>query len=300
MKALICPPFLPMRPPLQIEKLEAVFSAMGSAVKGPGRIYVTGGATALLYGWRSMTVDVDLKADPEPAGFFEAIAVLKDQLAVNIELACLFEFIPELPGWQDRSLFIARHGLIDFYHYDPYSQALSKLERGHARDLADVENMLRAGLIGKEPLFQHFLKIEPQLIRYPALDPESFRQFMVAFCNPPPAQAPNFFSLMHPNEADLLDDLPGAKQVRQGLVDFQQGRTSIFACLVHMASPRLIRAGLMEASSRRDTTAEIELYQLLSESEGRSAFSACNALAREVISFQHALDHRLSRQQRPA
>ena len=162
---------------------------MGSAVKGPGRIYITGGATALLYGWRNMTVEVDLKADPEPAGLFEAIAVLKDQLAVNIELACPSDFIPELPGWQDRSLFIARHGLVDFYHYDPYSQALSKLERGHTRDLGDVEDMLHSGLIGKDPLFQHFLKIEPQLIRYPALDPASFRRTIVEFCTNPPGPA---------------------------------------------------------------------------------------------------------------
>lgn len=61
-----------MRPPVQIEKLTAVMSAMGRTVKTPGRVYLTGGATALLHGWRPMTVDVDLKADPEPAGFFEA------------------------------------------------------------------------------------------------------------------------------------------------------------------------------------------------------------------------------------
>ena len=180
-------PSLPMRPPVQIEKLEALFSAMGRSVEGPGRIYLTGGATALLHGWRSMTVDVDLKADPEPPGFFEAIAVLKEQLAVNIELACPSDFIPELPGWRERSLFIAKHGPIDFYHYDPYSQALSKLERGHDRDLADVENMLRFGLIRKETLLHYFLEIEPRLIRYPALDPESFRRIIVEFCNPPPS-----------------------------------------------------------------------------------------------------------------
>ena len=74
---------------------------------------------------------------------------MKEQLAVNIELACPADFIPELPDWRLRSLFIAKHGLIDFYHYDPYSQALPKLERGHARDLADVEDMLRSGLILK-------------------------------------------------------------------------------------------------------------------------------------------------------
>lgn len=172
-----------MRPPVQIEKLEALMSAMGRSVKSPGRVYLTGGATALLQGWRPMTVDVDLKADPEPAGFFEAIAVLKEELAVNIELACPSDFIPELPGWRNRSLFIARHGQIDFYHYDPYSQALSKLERSHSRDLADVEAMVRTALIRQDLLLLHFSEIEPRLIRYPALDPASFRRVVEAFCN---------------------------------------------------------------------------------------------------------------------
>jgi hypothetical protein len=178
-----------MRPPVQIAKLEALMSAMGRAVTSAGRIYLTGGATALLHGWRPMTVDVDLKADPEPAGLFEAIAVLKDALAVNIELASPSDFIPELPHWRERSLFIARHGLIDFYHYDPYSQALSKLERGHSRDLVDVASMLRSGLIRREFLFQQFLLIEAQLIRYPALDPCSFRQVVEDFCNATPDAA---------------------------------------------------------------------------------------------------------------
>ena len=171
-----------MRSPVQIKKLETLMAALGRRVKSSGRIYLTGGATALLHGWRPMTVDVDLKADPEPAGFFEAIAVLKDELEVNIELASPDDFIPPLPNWRERSLFIARHGLLDFYHYDPYSQALSKLERGHTRDLTDVAAMLQSGLIRRDLLFQQFLQIGPLLIRYPALDPKSFRTAVVEFC----------------------------------------------------------------------------------------------------------------------
>jgi len=172
-----------MRPPVQIEKLEALMAAMGRTVNSPGCIYLTGGATALLHGWRPMTVDVDMKADPEPAGFFEAIAILKDTLAVNIELASPADFIPELPQWRERCLFIARHGLIDFYHYDPYSQALSKLERRHSRDLLDVRAMLHSGLIRRDLLLLQFEQIEPLLIRYPALDSGSFRQAVEEFCN---------------------------------------------------------------------------------------------------------------------
>lgn len=178
-----------MRPPVQLEKLLCLMEALGRRVKSPGRIYLTGGATALLHGWRPMTVDVDLKADPEPGGLFEAIAVLKDELAVNIELACPSDFIPELPGWRERCLFIASHGKLEYYHYDPYSQALSKIERGHPRDLKDAEAMLRAGLIRPELLFDLFQEIEPQLIRYPSLDPASFRTAVMAFCGNDPDHA---------------------------------------------------------------------------------------------------------------
>ncbi|MFM7182292.1 MAG: DUF6036 family nucleotidyltransferase [Verrucomicrobiales bacterium] len=172
-----------MRQPLDIDKLKAFMVAMGGRTKGPGKIYLTGGATALLHGWRSMTVDVDIKADPEPSGYFESIAMIKDELSVNVELASPSDFIPELPDWRERSLFIARHGQLDFYHYDPYSQALSKLERGHGRDHADVESMLHNGLIEKKLLMVLFSGIEPALIRYPALDPESFRNTVEVFCN---------------------------------------------------------------------------------------------------------------------
>ena len=39
-----------------------------------------------LEGWRSATVDLDLKLDPEPEGVFAAIARIKEELDVNVEL----------------------------------------------------------------------------------------------------------------------------------------------------------------------------------------------------------------------
>lgn len=156
---------------------------MGRKTKGPGKIYLTGGATALLHGWRPMTVDVDLKADPEPSGYFESIASIKKELELNVELASPSDFIPELPGWQERSLFIGRYGQIEFYHYDPYSQALAKLERGHSRDLVDVNAMLREKLIFKKKLLSLFNEIEVKLIRYPSLDPASFQKTVENFCS---------------------------------------------------------------------------------------------------------------------
>jgi len=173
-----------MREPVDRVKFERALRELAAEVRGPADIYVTGGGTAVLEGWRPTTVDLDLKAIPEPAGFFEAIAVLKERLDVNIELASPDDFIPELPGWRDRSQFIARHGQINFFHYDLYSQALSKIERGHPRDVTDVKAMLERGLIDRDKLLGLFSAIEPKLIRYPAIEPTILRRAVLAFCRP--------------------------------------------------------------------------------------------------------------------
>ena len=115
-----------------------------------------------------------MRADPEPAGFFEELPRLKEQLAINIELASPPDFIPVLPGWRERSVFIARHGRLDFFHYDFHSQALAKIERWHERDRGDVERMLDSGLVEKSRLAEFFAMIEPALLRYPAIDPPAF------------------------------------------------------------------------------------------------------------------------------
>ncbi len=158
-------------------------AALGGSVSGEGCVYLAGGATAVLQGWRPMTIDIDLKPDPEPPGLFEALAVLKDELDVNIELASPDQFVPAIPGWRERSLFIARHGPVQFFHYDPYGQVLAKLQRRHDRDLQDVRSFLRSGLIQTSRLWEMFQQIEPQLIRYPAIDSATFRAAVREFCD---------------------------------------------------------------------------------------------------------------------
>jgi hypothetical protein len=138
-------------------------------------VYLTGGASAVLLEWRDSTIDVDLKLVPDSDELLRAIARLKNDLNINIELAAPDQFIPEVPGWQHRSRFIERHGRVSFFHYDLYSQALSKVERGHAKDRADVEAMAKRGLIHSDELLRLFEEIEPRLYLYPAIDAASFR-----------------------------------------------------------------------------------------------------------------------------
>ena len=99
---------------------------------------------------------------------------------------------------------------------------------------------------------------------------------------------------MNPNPSELLHGLPGAERILEGLRDYQENRLTMAACLVRMARRRLGKAGLMEVSPPCDDGAELDLYHLLSH-EGNHVHSRYNALIRELISFEHALDHRLSR-----
>lgn len=177
-----------MRRLVDAGRIRRFMKALGDEAESDVRLYFTGGATAVLMGWRPSTVDVDVKIDPEADRLFRALPELKERLELNVELASPDHFIPEVPGWQERSQFIAREGRISFYHYDLYSQALSKIQRGFAKDLGDVEEMLRQGLIDRAELLRRFEQIEPHLYRFPAIDPATFRRSVERIAHPKGSQ----------------------------------------------------------------------------------------------------------------
>lgn len=177
-----------MRAEATAAKVRTLMEQLGLRSRGPGRVYLTGGATALLEGWRASSVDVDLKLDPEPEGAFDALAELKDELDLNIELAAPDQFIPPLTGWRERSRYIGTWGKVDFFHYDPYSQALSKIERGHARDLTDARELVQRNMVDVAELEHRFAEIRGELKRYPAIDVRAFetklKQFVASMPKP--------------------------------------------------------------------------------------------------------------------
>lgn len=164
-----------MRQLTDAARLREFMRLLGRRTRAAGRVYLVGGACAVLHDWRSTTIDIDIDLDPGLDALLREIPAIKEELQVNVELASPAHFIPELPGWRDRSPFVVREGTIDFHHYDFYAQALSKIERGHARDVDDLREMAARGLIDSSRLVVFFDTIEPQLYRYPAVDAASFR-----------------------------------------------------------------------------------------------------------------------------
>jgi hypothetical protein len=170
-----------MRELADAARIRRFMEALGAAAPREGTCYLVGGGTAVLLGWRPTTIDVDIELDPEQDEILRALPAIKDELRINVELASPRHFIPLPAGWQERSPSVGREGRLTFKHFDLYSQALAKLERGHAMDLEDARVMLDRGLVEADRLRAAFDAIEPQLYRFPAIEPGDFRRRVEEF-----------------------------------------------------------------------------------------------------------------------
>ena len=157
-----------MRHPTSLENIRQVMQAMGNRIRQPLQIFFTGGTTCVLKGWRDSTVGIDLKPVPDLGEVYDVIAQLKEELSTNIETAAPDHFLPALPGWEERSEYIDTVGQVQFFHYDAYSQILSKIARGFEKDLADARKMM--GACDPRKLRNLFEAVRPGLVRYPAID----------------------------------------------------------------------------------------------------------------------------------
>lgn len=174
-----------MREVADRKRIEAFFAAVAREATTDVDIFVVGGTSAVIFGWRPTTMDVDFVMRPESDAILRAIPQLKERLRLNVELASPDQFIPVPAGWEGRSPLITTIGQVTFRHYDLHAQALAKLERGHTRDLADVEAMRIRELITGSEIRRQFSMIEPDLYRFPAVNPASFRRAVDATFPPP-------------------------------------------------------------------------------------------------------------------
>jgi hypothetical protein len=174
-----------MRALADADRILGFMDALGREADAAARVYFTGGATAVLLGWRASTIDVDIKVVPDLDRLLRAIPRLKEALQLNVELASPGDFIPVPAGWEDRSPFIAQHGSIAFCHFDLYAQALAKVERGHRQDMEDVRELIARGLVEPAHALEYFARLEPDLYRFPAIDAPTFRHAVADVFGPP-------------------------------------------------------------------------------------------------------------------
>ncbi len=171
---------MPSRQPVNRERIEFFLRRLGDSYRSPGRLYLVGGTTLVFEGLRQQTLDVDVVIEIAPenhTAFIQTLRQLKEELNLNIEEASPGDFIPLPSGYANRHEFIGRYGQIDAFHFDLYSLALSKTERGRRQDILDVLTLLRAGRLEWSKLTQYFAEILPQMGAHSLRqDPVEFEQ----------------------------------------------------------------------------------------------------------------------------
>ncbi len=151
------------------EILGSFMLSIGKLLKKRSVIYLTGGSTALLMGFRDGTIDIDLAGEIDE--LFNHISKLKEKFRINIELAKPTDFVPSLPGEEERHILVGHFGNVTFMHFDPYSQVFSKIVRSHATDLLDVAAFVRSKCVDLKILKEMVKKIpDRHFAKYPRLN----------------------------------------------------------------------------------------------------------------------------------
>jgi len=89
--------------------------------------------------------------------------------------------MPLPKGYQDRHQFIGRYGLLDLFHFDFYSIALSKIHRGNEKDFVDVIQMVRQSVIELPQLKQYYQEVLPQLEGMLQANPQGMKRRFALF-----------------------------------------------------------------------------------------------------------------------
>ncbi len=169
-----------MRPSVDKTAIESFLQQLGRTFRKPGRLYLVGGAALVHAGVRpGFTQDIDVQVSGANEGeLIVAIQRLIQQLQINVEFASPADFIPLPSQWEMHAQYVGRYGGVDVFYFDFYSIALSKIERGNSRDIADVELLVQQGIITLNELDAAYREVLAQLGqgRYPRITPQRFSE----------------------------------------------------------------------------------------------------------------------------
>lgn len=120
-------------------QIQSILEMLGKRVPASSRLLLLGGSALILLGSQRPTIDIDFIGDDvSPSEFDIAIMQAAKELKIFIEPVPIERFIPLPAGSDGRKIRIGKYGNMEVYVADPYSIALSKLDRGFDTDFDDI------------------------------------------------------------------------------------------------------------------------------------------------------------------
>ncbi len=128
---------------------------LGKRYPKKATLSLLGGSALLLLGSPRDTLDIDYVGDDIHKDDFQiTIEEIAGELGLETEAVPIDRFIPLPEGNEQRGIHIGQYGNITVYIFDPYSIALSKIDRGFDTDIEDAIFLIQNNHINADKLEQ--------------------------------------------------------------------------------------------------------------------------------------------------
>lgn len=163
---------------IEIAQIRAFLEEVGNRYQQPARLYLLGGSALCLLGSPRPTLDIDFVGNEQKQNALqEVMQTVANDMAIDVEAVPIAEFVPLPAGAEERQIHIDRFGLLDVYVFDPYTIALSKLDRGFDTDIDDIVFLVQRDLVTLDRLESIAQAASQQSIQYD-LDPPTIRRHL--------------------------------------------------------------------------------------------------------------------------
>ncbi len=135
------------------DKLQSILTALGEHVPPASQIFLIGGSALTLLGSPRPSLDIDFVGDDvHPNKLHRMLIDKAKEMKIQVDIVPIERFIPLPPGNELRNIFIGQFSNLGVYVIDPYSIALSKVDRGLFTDFDDIIFLIKKNHITLEEL----------------------------------------------------------------------------------------------------------------------------------------------------
>ena len=159
-------------------QIDAFLAAVGERCEPASMLFLLGGGALELLGGARSTLDLDYVGDDlKPNNLQQLMAQIADEMHIELEAVPIAEFVPLPTDAHKRAILVGQFGHLTVYIFDPYTIALSKLDRGFDTDLEDIIFLVQRQLISVDQLASIVEAAASQAYQFD-LDPAAMRRHL--------------------------------------------------------------------------------------------------------------------------
>lgn len=154
-----------------------ILQNLGERLPPASQLILVGGSALALLGSSRLTIDIDFIGDDvHPNPLHRTIMHIAREMQIHVEPVPLERFIPLPEGNKDRTIRIGQFGNLEVLVADPYSIALSKVDRGMDTDFDDLVFLIQNNYVDMDKLERILSAAMPHARKFD-LDPDILEHF---------------------------------------------------------------------------------------------------------------------------